>query len=106
MALLEDSGNPKQNKIDSINFRLNEKTENIKFFEEYMATYPDDMEFDDAIIKDKRNFLQCLIENLKEKQMIAFTFFADDKIKIRVMKLMLFIVNIILYFVITGIFFY
>ena len=105
LALLEDSGKPKQNKIDSINFRLNEKTENIKFFEEYMATYPDDMEFDDAIIKDKRNFLQCLIENLKEKQMIAFTFFADDKIKIRVMKLMLFIVNIILYFVITGIFF-
>ena len=79
--------------------------ENKKFFEEYMSTYPDDMEFDDAISKDKRKFSECLVENLKQKQMVAFTFFADDPIKIRIMKLMLFILNIILYFVITGIFF-
>ena len=70
-----------------------------------MATSLDDMEFDDAIIKDKRNFYEYFIEALKEKQIIANTFIASDPLKTRTMKIMLFILNILLYFVVNGLFY-
>ena len=37
--------------------------------------------------------------------MIAFTFISSDPIKIRVMKIMLFILNFVLYFVVIGLFY-
>ena len=76
-----------------------------KFFDEYLATSLDDMEYDDAIVKDQRTFCEYFIECLKEKQMIAFTFIASDPLKIRIIKIILFILNIVLYFVVTGLFF-
>ena len=76
-----------------------------EFFDEYLATSLDDMEYDDAIIKDHRSFCEYFKECLKEKQMIAFTFIATDPLKIRFIKIMLFLLNIVLYFVVTGLFF-
>ena len=75
-----------------------------KFVEEYLETSPDDMEYDDAIKKDNRTFCQYFGENLKEKQIIANTFFAHDPIKTRAIKIILFNLNLILYFVINGLF--
>ena len=75
------------------------------FFNEYLATSPDDMEFDDAIKKDERTFCQCFFDNLKEKQLIANTFIASDPIKKRAVKIILFNLNLILYIVINGLFF-
>ena len=92
---LIDSDHEKKTNINNTNI----------FFEEYLSTYPDDMEFDDALAKDKRKFGECFVENLKEKQMIAFTFFAEDPIKIKIMKIILLILNINLYFVINGLFY-
>ena len=63
------------------------------------------MEFDDALVKDKRTFCELFIENLKEDQIIANTFIAEDPLKPRTIKIILFILNIILYFVINGLFF-
>ena len=103
MKLLDES--KEQNKSESKTMIKLEENKNKYFFEEYLATYPDDMEFDDAIFKDKRTFSECLKGNLEEKQMIIFTFFVNDPIKIRTMKIMLFILNINLYFVITGLFY-
>ena len=65
----------------------------------------DDLEFDDAIVKDQRKFCEYLIECLKEKQMIAFTFIASDPLKVRIIKIILFLLNIVLYFVVIGLFF-
>ena len=104
IILLDES--KEKNKNESKNMsKITDEDKNKIFFEEYLATYPDDMEFDDAIVKDKRKFSECLIGNLKEKQMIVFTFFVDDPIKIRSMKIILFILNINLYFVIPGLFY-
>ena len=103
MVLLDDG--EKKNKKDLVDTQHNIECKTKEFFDEYMATNPDEMELDDAIIKDKRTFCECFIENLEEKQMIAFTFFAKDPIKIRTMKIILFILNINLYFVITGLFY-
>ena len=104
LKLLDDTTKI-QNKKENENQVQIFETKDDKFFEEYLATNPDDMELDDALVKDKRTFSECLIENLKEKQMIAFTFFSDDPVKIRIMRIMLFTLNINLYFVITGLFF-
>ena len=76
-----------------------------KFFEEYLATSLDDLEYDDAIVIDKRTFCEYLIECLKERQMIAFTFIADDPLKVRFIKIMIFILNVVLYFVVIGLFY-
>ena len=73
---------------------MKEDEEYNNFFEEYLATSLDDLEYDDAKVKDQRTFCEYLKESLKEKQMIDFTFISSDPIKIRVMKIMLFILNI------------
>ena len=82
-----------------------EAKEQENFFSEYLSTSLDDMEFDDALVKDKRTFCELFIENLKEDQIIANTFIAEDPLKPRTIKIILFILNIILYFVINGLFF-
>ena len=76
-----------------------------KFFEDYLSTAPDDMEFDDAIVKDKRSFGETFVENLKDNQIIVNTFFAEEPLKVRSIKIILFILNIMLYFVVNGLFF-
>ena len=84
---------------------LNEIKKIKHFFKEYLATSPDDMEFDDAIKKDDRSFCQYFSDNLKEKQIIANTFIVSDPIKKRAIKFILFTFNLILYIVINGLFF-
>ena len=75
------------------------------FFKEYLKTSPDDMEFDDALYYDKRTFKELLVESLKEEQIIAHTFIADDPLKPRTIKIIVFILNVILYFVVNGLLF-
>ena len=76
-----------------------------EFFKEYLKTSPDDMEFDDALYYDKRTFKELLLESLKEEQIIAHTFIANDPLKPRTIKIIVFILNVILYFVVNGLLF-
>ena len=85
------------------NLDLSQK--NIKFFEEYLSTNPDDMDYDDAVCKDKRTFWEYFWENFIEDQIITATFIHYDPLKTRTMKIMIFILNIILIFVVNGLFF-
>ena len=96
---------------ETISYQI-EKTPDIdpekydkKFFKEYMSTPLDDLEFDDAVAKDKRKYCEHMQENMQEDQIIANTFIAEDPIKPRSIKIILFILNIILYFVVNGLFF-
>ena len=77
---------------------------NEDFFEEYLSTSLDDLEFDDAIVKDKRAFCQYFCEDFTENQNIAYTFYATDPIRPRSIKIILFIFNLILNFVINALF--
>ena len=86
------------------NLKKNEQ-KNLKYFNEYLATALDDMDYDDALIKDDRKFCEYFYEMLKEKQIIANTFFASDMLKTRTLKIIIFILNIILYLVVNGLFF-
>ena len=76
-----------------------------KYFKKYLSTLPDDMEFDDAIHLDKRKICQYFCDLLGEKQSFAYTFCASDKIKTRMIKYILFVLNINLYLVVNGLFF-
>ena len=63
------------------------------------------MEYDDALVYDKRKFCEMFPEYLGERQIIANTFIANDHLKPRSIKIIIFILNFILYFVINGLFF-
>ena len=84
-------------------YLINDKT-NAHFFKEYLKTSLDDLYFDDAIVKDKRTFCEYFCENFKDKQIIANTFFAKDPLKTRYIKIILFIFDILLNFVINALF--
>ena len=103
---LETKENLKEKKEESeieLNDNNNEFDKN--FFIEYLKTDPDDMEFDDAVAKDKRKYCEHMRENLIEDQIILATFVAEDKLKPRSIKIIIFILNVILYFVVNGLFF-
>jgi len=89
--------------ISNQNF-INEKSDRFKIsnFNEYLSTDPDDMDFDDAVEKDKRTFCEYLGEKIKNNLIIIKTFFIEDKLKPRTMKIMIFILNIVFYLSING----
>ena len=76
-----------------------------KFFKNYLSTSPDEMEYDDAIKRDKRTFCGYFLDIIQEKQSLAYTFIASDPINTRMIKFILFLLNIDLYFVVNGLFF-
>jgi len=59
----------------------------------------DDLDFDEALDKDKRKFFEIFINKVQEQHMIIRIFFNYDKIRPRSIKLLLFIFIINLYFV-------
>ena len=102
---LLDVYNKTSNEKKYVNEKKIKKNEELtEFFQEYLSTSLDELEFDDAIVKDKRTFCEYFFEQFKEKQNIAYTFFASDPIITRSMKLILFIFDLILIFVINALF--
>ena len=75
-----------------------------KYFREYFLENFDEMEYDDAIIKDKRKFIEFFSDNLKDKQIIGNTFVSNDPFKPRSIKIILFCLYLVFYFVVTGLF--
>ena len=73
--------------------------------EEYLETQYDDMDFDEAIRKDQRKFRECFIEKMKNKQIIINTFYVDEPLKPKSIKLLFLILQIKLYFFINGLFY-
>ena len=76
-----------------------------KYFKAYLLTSPDEMEYDNAIKRDQRQFCEYFCDCLKDKQTLTYTFISSDPINTRMIKLILFSLNIALYFVVSGLFF-
>ena len=72
---------------------------------EYLKTKNDDMDYDEAIRKDHRKFFECFIEKIKNNHIIINIFCEDEFIKPRSIKILLLILQIILYFFINGLFY-
>ena len=62
------------------------------------------MEIDDAIRKDKRKFYIYFCDKLKDRQIICNTFISYEPLKPKSIKIILFILNILLYFVVNALF--
>ena len=73
--------------------------------EEYLKTDVDDMEFEDILKNDKRTFCEYYCDKFKERQIIMDTFFNPESLKPMSIKIIIFLLNIILYFFINGLFF-
>ena len=76
-----------------------------KDFKEYLEPDLNDLDFDDALKKDERGFCEYFCDSVIEKQNIINTFFLNEPIKPKSIKIILFILILILYFVINGMFF-
>jgi hypothetical protein len=72
---------------------------------EYLSTNEDDMDYDDSIKKDKRKFCNFFWKRVKVNTWIINIIFSEEKLKPRSIRLLLFLLNIDLYFVINGLFF-
>lgn len=73
--------------------------------EEYLKTDIDDMEYEDAVKKEKREFCTYFGEKLRSNQIILNTFYYEEPLKPKSMKLLLFVLDIDLYFFVNGLFF-
>ena len=72
---------------------------------EYLITEIDDMDYDDAKKKDQRKFCVYFGDKLKSNQIILNTFFYYEPFKPRAIKIILFILQIDLYFFVNGLFY-
>ena len=73
--------------------------------EEYLKTEPDDMDFDDALKYDTRSFRQYFHDKFIENQILMDTFVNKENLKPMSIKILLFLLNINLYFLINGLLF-
>ena len=85
--------------------RLEKKRKQIMVFYEHKE-YNDDeineLDYEEAIIYDKRNYCKIFWYTLKEKQTIINTFFVKDSLKPFSIKLLVIIFSFSCYFVING----
>ena len=77
----------------------------MKLINEYINPEFDENDFDDVIDKDKRTFLQFFLEKIYKNQIFIKTFIIDHIFKPLVLKIMLLILIIELYFLITALFY-
>ena len=101
-SLLSLKSNEKSN-INSLTNTSN-LSKNLSFFDKYLSTQPNEMRFNDALIKDKRLFFDYFWDKLKKKQVILEIFLVDDPIKPKTLKILLLILDIEVCFVMNGMF--
>ena len=81
------------------------KTDNIIDINEFLEASQDDMDYDDAIDNDKRTFWQYFCEKIKDNQIIINSFFIQEIIKRKSIKIAVFIVIIDIYLLTNGLFY-
>ena len=74
-------------------------------FKEYLAPNIDDQEFEDVILQDKRTFKEYFLGALNDKQLFVNTFNVHDNFRPTSLKIVLFILTLILYCTINGLFY-
>ena len=96
----------KGNKNENQLMLANKLKENYDIdMDEYLKTDVDDMEFEDALKYDTRSFCEYFYDRFKEQQIIMDTFFNKEYLKPMTIKIIIFFLNVILYFVINGLFY-
>ena len=73
--------------------------------EEFLKTAPDDMDYDDALRRDKRKFCHYFWDKLQSNQILINAFYYTEPLKPRAIKFMLLALQIDLYFFVNGLFY-
>jgi hypothetical protein len=84
-----------------------EKTEMKKinnYIEKYLSIDADEMDFDDAFKLDKRKYCEFLWERIKHSILLIGIFLVKEPLKPITIKIILFLMNVNLYFFINGLF--
>ncbi len=74
-------------------------------FKQFIKKSPNEMEYDEAIKYDRRNFIDMFKDYLFDNLILLNIFFEDDKYKPRSFKVIIYILIIDLYFVVNGLFY-
>ena len=88
---------------------INKIEDGKKIFEKYKNlndVEKNALDYEMAIVADKRTFCQYYVSLLKREHLIIFTFITVDDYNLRQIKILLFIVSFSLYFTINAFFFY
>jgi len=124
----EKKGTSKNKNLDSTHKIINDifsddkiKKNNIKYLEKYIKVYKKNknnknklnlndeeintLEYKEAIILDKRTFIQYYVSIITKRNIILFTFVPQNDYNLIKMKISLFIISFSLYFTINSLFF-
>ena len=121
----EKKQNSKNKNLDSTHKIINDifsenknKKNNINFLEKDIKVYKknkkklnlndeeiNSLEYKEALILDKRTFIQYYVSLIKKRNVILFTFFPQNDYNLIKMKICLFIISFSLYFTINSLFF-
>ena len=99
----------KSHNDESIKKHFIHKKKKIKINNKKLVSYNDEelnnLIYDEALIFDKRTYIQYYISLMKEKHLILFTFMRKNDFNILLIKIMLFIFSFSFYFVSNALFF-
>ena len=105
---LNIKGNKKKfnEKILNVDTEKNDENEKFGLYYKYLNDEEkNNLEYEKAVIYDKRTYFQYYFSLLKKKQLILFTFLPANDYNLIYVKIALFIVSFSLYFTINGFFF-
>lgn len=73
--------------------------------EEYLSNTFEEMDYEDAIFEEKRSFWKYFVERIKNKHILINSFFIMDHIQPKSIKILLFLMQIDLYFLVNAMLF-
>ena len=91
----------KRNKTLKKNNNNINNNKNIKYIDEELNR----MDYEEAILSDKRSYWQYYYSLLKKKHLIILTFIANNDYNVFILKFSLFIISLTLYFALNTLFF-
>ena len=72
---------------------------------QFLETQLDDMDYDESIRKDHRKFCEFFVDKLKHEQIFLNTFYSNEPIKPRAIKIILLIFQLNIYLFVNGLFY-
>ena len=105
----KDNMNEKEKEIEEKKEKEKEKKNDIleekEDFKTYLESEIDDHDFEEIVLNDKRSFQEYFCDSLSDKQIFINTFFNDDPFRPLSIKIVLLILNLILYMVVNALFY-
>ena len=98
---------PKKDKINIKNIKVKNKEDYLKEYKmiDINDQQMNDLEYEIALIIDKRTYFQYYFSLLKKKHLILIAFYPNNDYNLRSIKILLLILSFSLYFTVNGFFF-